>query len=132
MITRLKKHTAISFGILIALTIAVSVGAVALHQQAIILPAVVLCVCYGIANWGSFAMRSMFTSPQSKAITSFYLADLGLRFFVSAMLIGVLIYLNKTIALAVAIISFVYFLVAMVLELSFFFAIERNNGIQNA
>lgn len=132
MATRLRKHTTISFGILILLTIAVSGGAAALRQQAIIIPAVVLCVCYGIANLISFTMRSLFTSPQSKAITSFYLADLGLRFFVSALLISVLIYLNKSNAIAVAIMSFAYFLVAMVLELSFFFAIERNNGIQNA
>lgn len=117
---------------MIVLTIVVAGGAIPLHQKAIIIPAMVLCLCYGIANWGSFTMRSMFTSPQSKAITSFYLADLGIRFFISALLIGVLIYLNKPNAIAVAIISFVYFLVAMVLELSFFFAVERNNGIQNA
>lgn len=132
MDTRLKKHSAVSFGILILLTMAVSGGALALRQQAIIIPAVVLCVCYGIANLISFTMRSMFASPQSKAITSFYLADLCIRFLVSALLIGVLIYLNKTNAIAVAIISFAYFLVALVLELSFFFSIERSNGIQNA
>jgi len=76
-------------------------------------------------------MRDLF-STSSKSVTSFYLIDKVVRFVASIMLIGVLVYLYRKDGLCLGITSFVFYIMAMAFELSYFFAVERKSEKKNA
>lgn len=132
MTRRVKKHMAISVAAMLAMTAVAAIIMTALGKTGMPAVAIALGAFYSIANVCSFVAREALTHRQSGMITTFYLADLTVRFLASAVFIGTLIYLNRADGLATGIMSFVFYVAAMVLEISYFFAVERNNGTQNA
>ncbi len=119
-----KKYALVSsFGI-VCLTAIITIALLFMGKGAIVLPVCVLGIFFCIVNIMSLYVRGLFPTS-SKTVTSFYLADKVVRFVVSIMLIGILVYLYKDNGLYLGIISFLYYIIAMALELSCFFAVER-------
>ncbi len=115
-----------------AMTIALAVVMVLLEKNALIIPVIVLGIFFSVVNACSLHVRDLFQPSKSNTITTFYLIDKIVRFLASIMLFGILIYLYKDHGLVLGITSFTYYIIAMALELSYFFAIERKKRIQNA
>lgn len=115
-----------------AITTVVAVAFYAMDKAALIVPVAVLGVFFCAANSCSLYIRGMFGASASGSITSFYLIDKAARFLSSIILICVLIYLYKSNGLIIGVTAFIYYIIAMALELSYFFAIERKKEIQNA
>lgn len=127
-----KKYTIISLCTITAITAAAAIAFYAMGKAALIVPLIVLGVFFCAANSCSLYIRGMFGVSSSSSITSFYLIDKAARFLASIILICVLIYLYKANGLIIGVTAFIYYIIAMALELSYFFAIERKKGIQNA
>lgn len=127
-----KTYVAISAATLIGITAAAGIVLHIMGRDAAATPAIVLGVFFCMANICSIALRDFFSQSSPCSITTFYLADKTARLLMSILLIGVLIYTNKANALIVGVMSFVYYIIAMALELSYFFETERKNKIQHA
>ena len=131
MIGRRNRYALVSSCGIICFTVLLSVALHYLGKELLMLPIWVLGVFFCVANIISLYLRDLFATA-SKAVTSFYLIDKVVRFVASVMLIGVLVYLYRKDGLCLGITSFVYYIIAMALELSYFFAVERKGEKKNA
>ncbi len=130
--TKRGQYTFRSTCVLSVITVCLAIAMHLWEKNAMIVPIVVLGIFFCAANTCSLYVRDMFQPSKSNTITTFYLIDKTVRFLASIMLFGVLIYIYKDNGLILGITSFTYYIIAMALELSYFFAIERKNRIQNA
>ncbi len=126
------RYTFRSTCVLSVITVCLAIAMHLWEKNAMIVPVVVLGIFFCAANVCSLYVRDMFQPSKSNTITTFYLIDKTVRFLASIMLFGILIYVYKDNGLVLGITSFTYYIIAMALELSYFFAIERKKGIQNA
>ena len=126
-----KKYVLTSSCGIVCFTILLSVAYHFMGKGLLVLPVWVLGIFFCVVNIISLYVRDLFAAS-SKYVTSFYLIDKVVRFVASIMLIGILVYLYRKEGLCLGITSFVYYIMAMALELSYFFAVERKSEKKNA
>ena len=126
-----KKYVLTSSCGIVCFTILLSVAYHCMDKGLLVLPVWVLGIFFCVVNIISLYVRDLFATS-SKYVTSFYLIDKVVRFVASIMLIGILVYLYRKEGLCLGITSFVYYIMAMALELSYFFAVERKSEKKNA
>lgn len=126
-----KRYALTSSCGIVCFTILLSVAYHYIGKDLLVLPVWVLGIFFCVVNIVSLYMRDLF-STSSKSVTSFYLIDKVVRFVASIMLIGVLVYLYRKDGLCLGITSFVFYIMAMAFELSYFFAVERKSEKKNA
>jgi hypothetical protein len=125
------KYTIASIASIAAMTLIASVVSIRCGRGETTVPLVILGSFFCAANAGSMFVRDLFQNTKSNSITSFYLIDKAVRFLASLMLITTLIYIYKENALIIGISSFLFYIMAMVLEVAYFFDLERKKRIQN-
>ena len=130
--SRHRRYTLINIGGIALVTICMAGTMHLMDYSTMTVPVVILGIFFCVANTCSIYVRSLFRPSRSNTITSFYLIDKTVRFLASIMLFGVLIYIYRNNGLVLGLVSFTYYITAMALELSYFFAIERKKRIQNA
>lgn len=113
-----------SFVILLVMTGIYCIVDYLLLEKVDALPLALICVFFILINSFSILARVNLTN-NSRSLTIFYLVDKVCRFFVSIFLIGLLIYVYKSQRLMIGIISFIVYIVAMVVEVMFFFSLEK-------
>ena len=126
-----KRYALTSSCGIVCFTILLSVAYNYMGKDLLVLPVWVLGFFFCVVNIVSLYMRDLF-STSSNSVTSFYLIDKVIRFVLSILLIGVLVYLYRKDGLCLGITSFVYYIMAMAFELSYFFAVERKSEKKNA
>ncbi|GEM_PF-2722528 len=131
MMGKRKRYALTSSCGIVCFTILLSVAYHYIGKDLLVLPVWVLGIFFCVVNIVSLYMRDLF-STSSKSVTSFYLIDKVVRFVASIMLIGVLVYLYRKDGLCLGITSFVFYIMAMAFELSYFFAVERKSEKKNA
>ncbi len=131
MLDKRKRYALTSSCGIVCFTVLLSVAFHYMGKGLLILPVWVLGVFFCVVNIISLYVRDLFATS-SNSVTSFYLIDKVVRFVASIMLIGVLVYLYRKDGLCLGITSFVYYIMAMAFELSYFFAVERKSEKKNA
>lgn len=131
MMGKRKRYALTSSCGIVCFTILLSVAYNYMGKDLLVLPVWVLGFFFCVVNIVSLYMRDLF-STSSNSVTSFYLIDKVIRFVLSILLIGVLVYLYRKDGLCLGITSFVYYIMAMAFELSYFFAVERKSEKKNA
>lgn len=89
-----------------------------------------LTVFYTALNAFSLNFHGITSKQKNAYLTQFYLIDKTIRFILSIILISILLYLNKS--LGVAISAFAYYVAAMVVEITYFVTVDKKIKIRNA
>jgi len=77
-----------------------------------------LTVFYTALNAFSLNFHGIISKQKNAYLTQFYLIDKTIRFILSIILISILLYLNKSLGIAIS--AFAYYVAAMVVEITYF------------
>ena len=89
-----------------------------------------LTVFYTALNAFSLNFHGIISKQKNAYLTQFYLIDKTIRFILSIILISILLYLNKSLGIAIS--AFAYFVAAMVVEITYFVTVDKKIKIRNA
>lgn len=89
-----------------------------------------LTVFYTALNAFSLNFHGITSKQKNAYLTQFYLIDKAIRFILSIILISILLYLNKSLGIAIS--AFAYYVAAMVVEITYFVTVDKKIKIRNA
>lgn len=89
-----------------------------------------LTVFYTALNAFSLNFHGIISKQKNAYLTQFYLIDKTIRFILSIILISILLYLNKSLEIAIS--AFAYYVAAMVVEITYFVTVDKKIKIRNA
>ncbi len=89
-----------------------------------------LTVFYSALNAFSLNFHGIISKQKNAYLTQFYLIDKTIRFILSIILISILLYLNKSLGIAIS--AFAYYVAAMVVEITYFVTVDKKIKIRNA
>ena len=89
-----------------------------------------LTVFYTALNAFSLNFHGIISKQKNAYLTQFYLIDKTIRFILSIILISILLYLNKSLGIAIS--AFAYYVAAMVVEITYFGTVDKKIKIRNA
>lgn len=89
-----------------------------------------LTVFYTALNAFSLNFHGIISKQKKAYLTQFYLIDKTIRFILSIILISILLYLNKSLGIAIS--AFAYYVAAMVVEITYFVTVDKKIKIRNA
>lgn len=89
-----------------------------------------LTVFYTALNAFSLNFHGVISKQKNAYLTQFYLIDKTIRFILSIILISILLYLNKSLGIAIS--AFAYYVAAMVVEITYFVTVDKKIKIRNA
>ena len=89
-----------------------------------------LTVFYTALNAFSLNFHGIISKQKNAYLTQFYLIDKTIRFKLSIILISILLYLNKSLGIAIS--AFAYYVAAMVVEITYFVTVDKKIKIRNA
>lgn len=89
-----------------------------------------LTVFYTALNAFSLNFHGIISKQKNAYPTQFYLIDKTIRFILSIILISILLYLNKSLGIAIS--AFAYYVAAMVVEITYFVTVDKKIKIRNA
>ena len=89
-----------------------------------------LTVFYTALNAFSLNFHGIISKQKNAYLTQFYLIDKTIRFILSIILISTLLYLNKSLGIAIS--AFAYYVAAMVVEITYFVTVDKKIKIRNA
>ena len=89
-----------------------------------------LTVFYTALNAFSLNFHGIISKQKNAYLTQFYLIDKAIRFILSIILISILLYLNKSLGIAISV--FAYYVAAMVVEITYFVTVDKKIKIRNA
>ena len=89
-----------------------------------------LSVFYTALNAFSLNFHGIISKQKNAYLTQFYLIDKTIRFILSIILISILLYLNKSLGIAIS--AFAYYVAAMVVEITYFVTVDKKIKIRNA
>ncbi len=89
-----------------------------------------LTVFYTTLNAFSLNFHGIISKQKNAYLTQFYLIDKTIRFILSIILISILLYLNKSLGIAIS--AFAYYVAAMVVEITYFVTVDKKIKIRNA
>lgn len=89
-----------------------------------------LTVFYTALNAFSLNFHGIISKQKNAYLTQFYLIDKTIRFILSIILISILLYLNKSLGIAIS--AFAYYVAAMVVEITYFVTADKKIKIRNA
>ncbi len=89
-----------------------------------------LTVFYTALNAFSLNFHGIMSKQKNAYLTQFYLIDKTIRFILSIILISILLYLNKSLGIAIS--AFAYYVAAMVVEITYFVTVDKKIKIRNA
>ena len=89
-----------------------------------------LTVFYTALNAFSLNFHGITSKQKNAYLTQFYLIDKTIRFILSVILISILLYLNKSLGIAIS--AFAYYVAAMVVEITYFVTVDKKIKIRNA
>lgn len=89
-----------------------------------------LTVFYTALNAFSLNFHGIISKQKNAYLTQFYLIDKTIRFILSIILISILLYLNKSLGIAIS--AFAYYVAAMVIEITYFVTVDKKIKIRNA
>lgn len=89
-----------------------------------------LTVFYTALNAFSLNFHGIISKQKNAYLTQFYLIDKTIRFILSIILISILLYLNKSLGIAIS--AFAYYVTAMVVEITYFVTVDKKIKIRNA
>ena len=89
-----------------------------------------LTVFYTALNAFSLNFHGIISKQKTAYLTQFYLIDKTIRFILSIILISILLYLNKSLGIAIS--AFAYYVAAMVVEITYFVTVDKKIKIRNA
>lgn len=89
-----------------------------------------LTVFYTALNTFSLNFHGIISKQKNAYLTQFYLIDKTIRFILSIILISILLYLNKSLGIAIS--AFAYYVAAMVVEITYFVTVDKKIKIRNA
>ena len=89
-----------------------------------------LTVFYTALNAFSLNFHGIISKQMNAYLTQFYLIDKTIRFILSIILISILLYLNKSLGIAIS--AFAYYVAAMVVEITYFVTVDKKIKIRNA
>lgn len=89
-----------------------------------------LTVFYTALNAFSLNFHGIISKQKNAYLTQFYLIDKIIRFILSIILISILLYLNKSLGIAIS--AFAYYVAAMVVEITYFVTVDKKIKIRNA
>lgn len=89
-----------------------------------------LTVFYTALNAFSLNFHGIIYKQKNAYLTQFYLIDKTIRFILSIILISILLYLNKSLGIAIS--AFAYYVAAMVVEITYFVTVDKKIKIRNA
>lgn len=89
-----------------------------------------LTVFYTALNAFSLNFHGIISKQKNAHLTQFYLIDKTIRFILSIILISILLYLNKSLGIAIS--AFAYYVAAMVVEITYFVTVDKKIKIRNA
>ena len=89
-----------------------------------------LTVFYTALNAFSLNFHGIISNQKNAYLTQFYLIDKTIRFILSIILISILLYLNKSLGIAIS--AFAYYVAAMVVEITYFVTVDKKIKIRNA
>lgn len=81
-------------------------------------------------NAFSLNFHGIISKQKNAYLTQFYLIDQTIRFILSIILISILLYLNKSLGIAIS--AFAYYVAAMVVEITYFVTVDKKIKIRNA
>lgn len=88
-----------------------------------------LTVFYTALNAFSLNFHGIISKQKNAYLTQFYLIDKTIRFILSIILISILLYLNKSLGIAIS--AFAYYVAAMVVEITYFVTVDKKIKIRN-
>lgn len=89
-----------------------------------------LTVFYTALNAFSLNFHGIISKQKNAYLAQFYLIDKTIRFILSIILISILLYLNKSLGIAIS--AFAYYVAAMVVEITYFVTVDKKIKIRNA
>lgn len=89
-----------------------------------------LTVFYTALNAFSLNFHGIISKQKNAYQTQFYLIDKTIRFILSIILISILLYLNRSLGIAIS--AFAYYVAAMVVEITYFVTVDKKIKIRNA
>ena len=89
-----------------------------------------LTVFYTALNAFSLNFHGIISKQKNAYLTQFFLIDKTIRFILSIILISILLYLNKSLGIAIS--AFAYYVAAMVVEITYFVTVDKKIKIRNA
>lgn len=89
-----------------------------------------LTVFYTALNAFSLNFHGIISKQKNAYLTQFYLIDKTIRFILSIILISILLYLNKSLGIAIS--AFAYYVAAMAVEITYFVTVDKKIKIRNA
>ena len=89
-----------------------------------------LTVFYTALNAFSLNFHGIISKQKNAYLTQFYLIDKTIRFILSIILISILLYLNKSLGIAIS--AFAYYVAAMVVEITYFVTVDKKIKIRSA
>lgn len=89
-----------------------------------------LTVFYTALNAFSLNFHGIISKQKNAYLTQSYLIDKTIRFILSIILISILLYLNKSLGIAIS--AFAYYVAAMVVEITYFVTVDKKIKIRNA
>ena len=89
-----------------------------------------LTVFYTALNAFSLNFHGIISKQKNAYLTQFYLIDKTIRFILSIILISILLYLNKSLGIAIS--AFAYYVAAMVVEITYSVTVDKKIKIRNA
>lgn len=89
-----------------------------------------LTVFYTALNAFSLNFHGIISKQKNAYLTQFYLIDKTIRFILSIILISILLYLKKSLGIAIS--AFAYYVAAMVVEITYFVTVDKKIKIRNA
>lgn len=89
-----------------------------------------LTVFYTALNAFSLNFHGIISKQKNAYLTQFYLIDKTIRFILSIILISILLYMNKSLGIAIS--AFAYYVAAMVVEITYFVTVDKKIKIRNA
>lgn len=89
-----------------------------------------LTVFYTALNAFSLNFHGIISKQKNAYLTQFYLIDKTIRFILSIILISILLYLNRSLGIAIS--AFAYYVAAMVVEITYFVTVDKKIKIRNA
>lgn len=90
-----------------------------------------LTVFYTALNAFSLNFHGIISKQKNAYLTQFYLIDKTIRFILSIILISILLYLNKSLGIAISAFAS-YYVAAMVVEITYFVTVDKKIKIRNA
>ena len=91
---------------------------------------IALTVFYTALNAFSLNFHGIISKQKNAYLAQFYLIDKTIRFILSIILISILLYLNKSLGIAIS--AFAYYVAAMVVEITYFVTVDKKIKIRNA